>query len=79
MVATTLTIQLDESTTSLFERLARIRGISTEELVARFVKSAAAYEEELLRGIEEGLADADAKRFVSPDDARAAVRNAAQR
>jgi predicted transcriptional regulator len=79
MVASTRTIQLDDETEVVFEELARRRGISVEQLLVRLARQAAVYEDELLRGIDEGIADADAKRFVSADEVKASVRAALKR
>ena len=74
MVASSRTIHLDEETEAVFAGLAERRGISVEELLEKLARQAALYEEDFLAGIKEGIADADAKRFVSADDVKASAR-----
>ena len=79
MVASARTIHLDEETEAVLADLAARQGMTVEQLLERLARQAALYEDEFLTGVREGIADADAKRFVSADDVKASVREALKR
>lgn len=70
----TKSISLDDETNSGLEDLARQKGKTVEELLEATARKLVEYRNAFLAELELSKRDADAGRFVTADDVRAAVK-----